>query len=134
MGGTRRWRLRTLATMVALALTAGVAVTLSTAGAAGAAGTSSGKTGPQPPGLGLGSKAALAQSTCGAKGHTNFQYKDDTNGPFCVNPWKEGADNGGATAQGSPKDDDEGRRLRPDRRARWRRSAPRGGPRARSTR
>ncbi len=104
MGGTRRWRLRTLATMVALALTAGAAVTLSTAGAAGAAGTSSGKTGPQPPGLGLGSKAALAQSTCGAKGHTNFQYKDDTNGPFCVNPWKDGADNGGATAQGVTKD------------------------------
>lgn len=54
--------------------------------------------GPQPSGLGLGSKAALAQKTCTPNGNTSFVYVGD--GPNCVNPWAAGKDNGGATAPG----------------------------------
>jgi hypothetical protein len=58
--------------------------------------------GPQPKGLGMGSKAALAQDTCAENGRTSFALEGS--GPFCVNPWSAGQDNGGATAQGVTKD------------------------------
>lgn len=58
--------------------------------------------GPQPKGLGMGSKAALAQDTCNDNGRTNAALEGL--GPFCVNPWKEGANNGGATSPGVTKD------------------------------
>ncbi len=52
-----------------------------------------------PSGVGLGSEAALAQDACNqANGRTNFDYEGT--GPFCVNPWPEDKDNGGATAPG----------------------------------
>jgi hypothetical protein len=88
-----------LSAVAAMAVAAGIAVSV-----APAAGAAAGKTGPQPPGLGLGSKAALAQTTCDkASGRTNLQYIGS--GPFCVNPWKDGANNGGATAPGVTKDE-----------------------------
>ena len=131
MGGTRRLaRAHGRRRSSHWPLTAGVAATVSTVGRGRCRGDRDGKTGPQPPGLGLGSKAALAQCTCNETGHTNLQYKGDVNGPFCVNPWKDGADNGGATAPGVTKDDDEGRRLRADRSA-ARRAARRGHAQAR---
>ena len=55
-------------------------------------------TGPQPTAQGLGSSAALAQKTCTPNGHTSFNFVGG--GPFCVNPWPAGKNNGGATAQG----------------------------------
>ena len=59
--------------------------------------------GPQPKGQGLGSKAALAQDSCdSATGRTNFEVVGG--GPWCVNPWPEGKDNGGATATGVTAD------------------------------
>ena len=58
-------------------------------------------TGPQPPGLGLGSKEALSQKNSAPNGHTNFNFVGG--GPFCVNPWPAGKDNGGATAPGVTK-------------------------------
>ncbi len=98
-GGSRA---RCVAALATLSLVAGLG--LASVSPAGAAGTGTGKTGPQPPGLGLRSKAALAQSTCDkASGRTNLQYIGT--GPFCVNPWKDGANNGGATAPGVTKDE-----------------------------
>jgi hypothetical protein len=68
------------------------------------AGAATGKVGAQPTGLGLGSKAALAQSTCNATTkHTKFAVDSgdpQSGGPFCVNPWPAGSKNGGATAPG----------------------------------
>ncbi|HEY7106262.1 MAG TPA: hypothetical protein VH986_07650 [Acidimicrobiia bacterium] len=58
--------------------------------------------GPQPKGLGMGSKAALAQDSCTENGRTSFALEGT--GPFCVNPWPAGKNNGGATAQGVTKD------------------------------
>jgi hypothetical protein len=58
--------------------------------------------GPQPKGLGMGSKAALAQASCAANGHTSFALEGS--GPYCVSPWKDGQNNGGATAPGVTKD------------------------------
>ena len=75
-----------------------VALLAPAAAAAGAAGNAEG-TGPPPTGVGIGSKAALAQESCdAASGHTDFVYVGS--GPWCVNPWPEGKDNGGATARG----------------------------------
>ena len=54
----------------------------------------------QPPaGLGLGSKATLAQANCDPE-RKRTNYTTVGGGPFCVNPWKDGKDNGGATAPG----------------------------------
>ncbi len=58
--------------------------------------------GPQPKGLGLGSKAALAQEHCTDNGRTSFALEGS--GPYCVSPWPDGKDNGGATAQGVTDD------------------------------
>ena len=55
-------------------------------------------TGPQPAGLGMGSSAALGQKTCNPNGRTSFNTVGG--GPFCVNPWPAGKNNGGATAPG----------------------------------
>jgi len=103
MDSTRAPRARIVAILASVSLVAGLG--LASVSPAGVAGAASGKTGPQPKGLGLGSKEALAQSTCNATGHTNLQYKGDSGAPFCVNPWKDGANNGGATAPGVTKDD-----------------------------
>ena len=47
----------------------------------------------------MGSKAALAQDNCDPdRKRTN--YATVGGGPFCVNPWKAGKSNGGATAPG----------------------------------
>jgi hypothetical protein len=59
-------------------------------------------TGPQPTGLGLGSKAALAQDNCAENGRTSLALHGT--GPRCVNPWPAGKNNGGATAPGVTKD------------------------------
>ena len=73
MVSTRAPRARCVAVLAALSLVAGLG--LASVSSAGAAGTATGKTGPQPPGQGLGSKAALAQSTCDkTTGRTNLQY------------------------------------------------------------
>jgi hypothetical protein len=55
-------------------------------------------TGEPPEGSGLLSQAALDQPTCNPNGRTNLNVVGG--GPFCVNPWPAGSDNGGATAQG----------------------------------
>ena len=55
--------------------------------------------GPPPAGLGLGSKAALAEANCDPE-TKRTNYATVGGGPFCVNPWKAGKDNGGATAPG----------------------------------
>jgi hypothetical protein len=55
--------------------------------------------GKQPPGLGMGSKAALAQANCDPE-RKRTNYATVGGGPFCVNPWSAGKDNGGATAPG----------------------------------
>jgi hypothetical protein len=63
------------------------------------AGAATAEPGPQAPGVGRGSKAALAQPTCDpATRRTNFVGVGT--GPWCVNPWRDRADNGGATAPG----------------------------------
>lgn len=55
--------------------------------------------GKPPAGIGLGSKAALAQANCDpTRKRTNFATVGG--GPFCVNPWPAGKDNGGATWPG----------------------------------
>lgn len=54
--------------------------------------------GPQPKGVGLLSQAARAQDTCNDNGRTSWYFVGA--GPFCVNPWEPGKDNGGATAPG----------------------------------
>ena len=67
------------------------------------AGAATGKAGPQVAGVGIGSKAALAQDTCdAATKRTNFAAVGT--GPLCVNPWPAGKSNGGATAPGVTKD------------------------------
>ena len=55
-------------------------------------------TGPQPKGQGLGSTAALAGKSCTENGHTSFNVVGG--GPFCVNAWPAGKNNGGPTAPG----------------------------------
>jgi hypothetical protein len=91
----RRWvRFLALVTVAAVV----TALVATTATASPPQGVSMRGTGPQPPGLGLFSKAALAQEQCAANGHTRGSY--DGGGPFCVNPWPEGKSNGGATAPG----------------------------------
>ncbi len=73
---------------------------LSTSTSAGAA---TGTPGPQVAGVGIGSKAALAQDTCDpATKRTNFASMGT--GALCVNPWPVGKGNGGATAPGVTKD------------------------------
>ena len=61
---------RTVAVVVAA-----FAVTFSGLSVASAQGTAKAQgTGPQPAGLGLGSKAALSQDNCAPNGHTNFSF------------------------------------------------------------
>jgi hypothetical protein len=98
MAGTLVLRVRMVSVVVTIALAAGLAVAV--APGAGAVGTSTGKTGAQPAGQGLGSKSALAQSTCNTTTKRTSFYIGMGTGPFCVNPWKAGANNGGATAPG----------------------------------
>ena len=89
-------RVRLVTVMVVLVLVA--ALGASVASATVPPGVNTEGTGPSPKGAGLLSKAALAQETCTEGGRTNFYYAG--NGPFCVNPWADGKDNGGATAPG----------------------------------
>ncbi len=62
------------------------------------------------PGSGIGTAAALANPKCAhddANRYGVYGRLPSTivgNGPVCVKPWKEGADNGGATAPGVTKD------------------------------
>jgi hypothetical protein len=88
---------------LALLLAGALAVGLLALGAPAAVGAPPGAnlrgTGSQPPGQGLGSKAALAQASCDpTTGRTSFVYVGS--GPWCVNPWPDGKNNGGATAPG----------------------------------
>ena len=87
-------RVRLVAVVAAVAVVG--ALCASAAAAAAPPGVS--PAGPQPKGVGLLSEAALAQETCNENGRTSWYYAGG--GPFCVNPWKAGADNGGATAPG----------------------------------
>jgi hypothetical protein len=57
------------------------------------------KLGKPPPGVGIGSKAALAQDGCDAE-RKRMDYATVGGGPLCVNPWSDGDDNGGATSRG----------------------------------
>ena len=59
--------------------------------------------GKPPAGVGLGSKAALAQANCDQE-RKRMNYATVGGGPFCVNPWSDGKDNGGATAPGVTAD------------------------------
>ena len=94
------WRVRNRGATVGLAIAVAAAVAPFMVTAADAA---TRKTGPPVPGVGIGSKAALAQPTCDkASGRTN--YATVGGGPLCVNPWPEGKDNGGATAPGVTAD------------------------------
>ena len=61
-------------------------------------------------GTGIGTAAALANPKCAHDDATRFGVYGRLSstivggGPVCVKPWKEGADNGGATAPGVTKD------------------------------
>lgn len=75
-----------------------VAAVVAFGAATGAASSETG-TGPIVKAAGMGSDAALAQATCDrASGRTSMV--EIGSGPYCVNPWDEGDDNGGATARG----------------------------------
>ena len=94
------WRVRYLAIIVTVVALVGAAGTSASGAAASGPpeGVSMEGTGPQPPGLGLFSKAALAQENCADNGRTTSTYEGG--GPWCVNPWPDGKKNGGATSQG----------------------------------
>jgi hypothetical protein len=85
-----------LATRAALAIVACMLVTAGI-GAGSTAGAASGNFDP-----GINSKAALQNPDCDAANkHIKFPA---LTAPACVKPWKDGANNGGATAQGVTKD------------------------------
>ena len=90
-----RIRLLTVAvvTTVAVSVVAGVS-----ASAAPPPGVSMKGTGPQPSGLGLFSKATLAQEHCSKNGR--MWFSTEGTGPYCVNPWPERKNNGGSTTPG----------------------------------
>ena len=73
--------------------------------------------GKAPAGVGIGSKAALAQANCDPE-RKRTNYATVGGGPFCVNPWPEGKDNGGATVAGRHGHDGEGARAHAHRRSR----------------
>jgi len=95
MGTTAR--ARAIGGFTILAVTVGAPLLASGAGAA------TGKAGPQVTGVGIGSKAALAQQTCDAASKRTSFVAVGT-GPLCVNPWPDGKNNGGATAPGVTAD------------------------------
>jgi hypothetical protein len=77
---------------VVAVITTATAVIVGTAATASAAATN---------GAGVGSKAALAQANCDTStGRIRLQFYG---APPCVRPWQDGANNGGATAQGVTK-------------------------------
>jgi hypothetical protein len=97
MGGRRSASLRVVAVTAVIGLIAALGASI--AGAAPPSGISMQGTGAQPPGLGLFSKAAYAEKGCDATtGRTTLTFPGG--GPFCVNPWPAGKNNGGATAPG----------------------------------
>ena len=87
---------RRLASCLATLLLVG-AVLVSTSTGAGAAGSTSSSADP-----GVGSAAALANPNCDPA-TKRVKFPSTTAAP-CVKSWKDGADNGGATAQGVTKD------------------------------
>jgi hypothetical protein len=87
----RSMRARLAVGSVTLAL-AGAALTTMAAVDAGAAGRAA-MSDP-----GIGSREALSSPTCDPA--TKRVRMQSYSAPLCVKPWKEGADNGGATAQG----------------------------------
>ena len=96
-------RIRPVAVLLVAALAAATVVSTASVASAAPPGANMEGTGPQPKGQGLGSKAALTQDSCdSATGRTNFEVVGG--GPWCVNPWPEGKDNGGATATGVTAD------------------------------
>ena len=97
-GAARRWIVLALVTMLVTALGASVASAASSSAVTPPKDVSMEGTGAQPPGLGMFSKAALSQKGCSTEGRTTSTYEGG--GPFCVNPWPKGKNNGGATAQG----------------------------------
>ena len=84
--------------LLTAAVITAVVMSVSAASAAPPAGVSMKGTGPQPSGLGLFSKAALAQEHCSKNGR--MWFSTEGTGPYCVNPWPAGKKNGGATAPG----------------------------------
>ena len=90
-------RIRLLTVVVVTAMAVSVVAGVS-ASAATPPGVSMKGTGPQPSGLGLFSKAALAQEQCSKNGR--MWFSTEGTGPYCVNPWPKGKSNGGATAPG----------------------------------
>jgi hypothetical protein len=93
----RKLRRTVLRPVIAIALTS-LTVPLFASGSGAA-----GEAGPQVPGVGIGSKTALAQSTCNAATRRTSFVAVGT-GPLCVNPWSADKDNGGATAPGVTAD------------------------------
>ena len=91
-------KVRVFALVAASAMAVSVVAGVSAASAAPPPGVSMKGTGPQPSGLGLFSKAALAQEHCSADGR--MWFSTEGTGPYCVNPWPKGKDNGGSTAPG----------------------------------
>ena len=87
-----------LAVSTALASVTVVGVTAGTAGA----GASVAKNDP-----GIGSAEALASPTCDRA--TKRVKMQSYSAPLCVKPWKEGDDNGGATARGRHRQGHQGR-------------------------
>ena len=86
---SRRARLAVCSVTLALAVAALAAVAAVDAGAANRAATSD---------PGVGSQEALSNPACDPE--TKRVSMESYSAPLCVKPWKEGADNGGATAQG----------------------------------
>ena len=99
MGPSQRVRRRVIALGAAFAAAAGTIAIV--APPVGAAQPPQPKPvlGEPPAGVGLGSKAALAQANCDPE-RKRTNYATVGGGPFCVNPWKDGKSNGGATAPG----------------------------------
>jgi hypothetical protein len=99
--GSRALRRRSIHLVVAVACALAAALFVpNTAGAAKA--VKIGNPGPEVPGVGINSKAALAGAACDATAQ-RIKIVFLTRPP-CVTPWKQGANNGGATAPGVSKD------------------------------
>ena len=88
--------------------------------------------GAPPAGVGLGSKAALAQDNCDPE-RKRTNYATVGGGPFCVNPWKAGQGQRGRDRARGHGDEREGARAHAELRSRRPRSA-RAVARCRSTR
>ena len=98
MGPSQRVRRRLIALGAVFVVAAGTIVVVESVGAAEPPQPKP-VLGEPPAGVGMGSKAALAEANCDPE-RKRTNYATVGGGPFCVNPWPEGKNNGGATAPG----------------------------------